>query len=374
MQPTSLLRALVLMAISLCAAAEEKTTAAQEPPTGIKVGVITNAGGAHLDAYFSGLAHAPEATTVVLADEHGQATALARKALGEKLTAVHEGMERMLAEEKPDMALISLEARLAPVAIRAALEAGCHVLAEKPACVNAADFEALVALAESKNLNLMLALTNRLHPEFQKAKALVDEGALGRIYNVQVTMVKDQTRLTSKGHQDSWFSDKTRSGGGQLAWLGIHWLDLAMFVSGSPVTEVAGFAANVGGQPVNIEDSAALALRFENGATGTMTSGYYLDTGLQTLLKIWGSKGWLELSTDTPRTVRWYSTASGEPRTDTYTPDGGHSSYGYFVRACVRASAGLEAPPITGRECLNVLETIFGLYEAAEKGATVTLN
>ncbi len=47
-----------------------------------------------------------------------------------------------------------------------------------------------------------------------------------------------------------------------LTWLGIHWLDLAMYVTGSRITHVAGFSGNVGGQPIDTEDSAAISLRF----------------------------------------------------------------------------------------------------------------
>lgn len=374
MQRTSLLFSLVITVISLYAAAEEKPALPQEPPTGIKVAVITNAGGAHLSAYFSALAQTAEATSVVLADQHGQAVDLAQKTLGEKLTAIHQGMDRMLTEEKPHMALISLEARLAPDAIRAALEAGCHVLAEKPACLSAADFEALVTLAESRGRHLMLALANRLNPEILKAKQLVAEGAIGKVYNVQLNLVEDQTRLTTKAYHSSWYADKDRAGGGHLTWLGIHWLDLAMYVTESSITDVAGFTGNVGGQPINIEDSVALSMRFDNGTLGTMTSGYYLDTGYQSLLKVWGSSGWLEITSDTPRQVRWYSTASGQPVTDAFEGASGDSAYTTFVRACVRASAGMEGPPITGRECLRVLKVVYGSYDAAEKGVTVTVK
>jgi len=365
---------IALSALPLHAQDEGEGASEGADAPGIKVAVITHAGGAHLSAYFNGLAHSPEATSVVLADPQGTAAEMARKILGDKLTAIHQDRDRLLAEEKPDMALVSMEARLAPAAIAAALEAGCHVLAEKPACVNAADFEALVTLAESKERHLMLALTNRVNPEIVKAKELIAEGALGDLYGVQMSFVKDQTRLRSKSHQASWYADRERAGGGHLTWLGIHWLDLAMFVTGSAIAEVAGFAANVGGQPVNIEDAVALSMRFDNGALGTMTSAYFLDRGTHSLLKVWGSEGWLEITSDAPRQVRWYSTASGEPLSDSFESPGGPGNYTVFVQAAVRASAGLEAPPISGRESLRVLKVIYGTYDAAEQGRSVAVN
>ena len=343
-------------------------------PSEIKVAVITNSGGAHLSAYLTALAKTEEATSVVLSDTHGTFVALARKTLGEKLVAVYQDRDRLLAEEKPDMALISMEARLAPEAIGAALDAGCHVLAEKPAALNAADFEALVEKAEGEELHLMLALANRLNPEILKAKALVASGALGKIYGVQLNLIEDQTRLTSKAYHDSWYGDKARAGGGHLTWLGIHWLDMAMYVTDSSITRVAGFTANVGGQPLTTEDAVALSLGFDNGSLGTLTSGYFLDTGYQSMLKLWGSKGWLAIESDAPRRIRWYSTASGEPESESFNGDSGHVAYTTFVRACVRASAGLEAPPITGRECLRVLKVVYGGYEAADQGVAISVE
>src|SRR5690606_3796107 len=95
-------------------------------------------------------------------------------------------------------------------------------------------------------------------------------------------------------YQQSWFADRARAGGGHLAWLGIHWLDLAMFISGSDIAGVCGFTGIVGGQPLRAEDAAALALRFDNGALGTMVSGYFTDKGYHSHLKLWGSGGWLD--------------------------------------------------------------------------------
>lgn len=341
--------------------------------SGIQVAVLTNAGGAHVEAYLGGLAAAPEVASVVLADPDGKWEGDARKALGDRLAAVYPSYGALFAAEKPAMALITLEAALAPAAIDAALDAGCHVLAEKPACVDVADFAALAAKAEAKGRHLMLALATRRNPEVLKAKELIAGGAIGRVYGLQVNFVKDQRRLTSRNFQESWFCDKTRAGGGNLAWLGIHWLDMAMYVTGSPVSQVAGFATNVGGQPINIEDSAALSLRFENGALGSMTSAYYLDGGSQSMLKVWGEKGWLELGSDAPGKVRWYSTAGERPVTETFESPA-HSSYSAYVRACVRASAGLEPPPVSGADCLRVLRVVFGLYEASASGTTVTVE
>ena len=146
---------------------------------------------------------------------------------------------------------------------------------------------------------------------------------------------------------------------------------MATYLTDSKIQQVAGFAGNVGGQPVNVEDSVAMSMRFDNGTFGTLTAGYYLDQGYHSLIKIWGSEGWLEITREAPGTVQWYNAKSMEPGTSKkYVAPAGHNGYSVFVRAVVRASAGLQEPPITGDESLRVLKTVFGLYRAAETGAT----
>ena len=165
-------------------------------PKTITVAVLTNDTGAHLGAYFPALAASPEAGRVVLGDPSGKAEAGARRGLGKKLVKVYKDHGELLAAEKPEMALVSMESRVAPRVIRQALEAGCHVFAEKPACLNAGEFAKLVKLADTKHLHLMLALANRTNPETQAARKLISGGKIGKVYGIELHIIADQTRLT----------------------------------------------------------------------------------------------------------------------------------------------------------------------------------
>lgn len=336
---------------------------ANQKEQGMKVGVLTQTGGAHLSLYFQSLRKIEEVTAVVLADPDGANEAEAREILGEKLTKVYRSHEELLKQEQPRMALVSMEAKWGPGTIRLALEAGCHVLAEKPACLRWEDFEPLVKLAEEKRLHLMLALANRLNPEVLEAKRLIEAGEIGKIYGVEMHLIQDQTRLKDPEYQKSWFADKKRAGGGHLTWLGIHWLDLSMYLTGSEIVETKGFFTNIGGEKINVEDSAVVALKYANGSLGTMTSGYYLETGYQSHLRIWGAKGWLSIDAGEEPTLRVYlngRTKSGEG--EKAETRGGHDAYTVFVRGAVLACEGKGEPPITGGECLRVLKVLSGVY------------
>ena len=338
-------------------------------PDGIQVALLTHAGGAHVGAYLAALRDSPDCSQVLLADPDSRWETSARKVLGNKLTRVEKDHRTLLATAKPALALITMEAGLAPPVIDAALEANCHVFAEKPACVRTEDFARLVAKADSKHRHLMLALANRTNPETIHARKLFGRGEIGRLFGAELHIIADQTRLTRPSYHRQWFADKTRAGGGHLIWLGIHWLDLAMHITNSGIQQTCGFTHNVGGQPINIEDSAVSALQFDNGALGTMTSGYYVDKGYHTHIKIWGSHGWLHLDAMHERPLQWYSsrgphsgkiqefTGSKEPRG--YTP---------FVRAAIEACARGGEPPISNADSLRALQTVFSIYKSAETG------
>lgn len=338
-------------------------------PKSIKVGMITHIEGAHKDAYFSSLAGTEEVEEVVLADPEGKTVDMARKALGKKLKEVYKEAGEMLRKEQPQMALVSVAADIAPPLIDTALEAGCHVFAEKPSCVRAEDFAKLVHKAQQKHRHLMLALANRIHPAAIEARRLVQEGQLGKVYGVEVHIIADQTRLKREDYRKQWFCKKAKAGGGHLIWLGIHWIDLALHITGLKVEQVAAFTGVVGGQPIDVEDSAAVTLRLSNGSFGTVTSGYYLDKGYHMHIQVWGEHGWLRMDGREDNSLEWYSTKDAkDAKPQRYTAPKGDRGYLPFVRAGVRASAGLEQAPITGEECLHVLRTIFASYRAAESG------
>lgn len=335
----------------------------------ITVGMITHAGAAHVTSYLQALAASADCDAVVLADPDGSWQADARRILGDKLTDVAGDYKTLLEKHRPQMVLVTMEARRAPPVIDAALEAGCHVFAEKPSCVRVADFAPLVDKADRKHRYLMLALANRLNPEVVAAREMIASGRIGKLYAMELHLVADQTRLTRESYHHEWFAHKDRAGGGHLIWLGIHWLDLAMYLVDSSIVETAGFVANVGGQPIDVEDAAAAAFRFDSGALGTVTSGYFLDKGYHSHIKIWGSAGWIHLESMKDKPLHWYTNAGEEAGTIHEWP-GSKDPRGYtpFVQAAVRACAAMTDPPITSADSLRALKTVFAIYASAASG------
>ncbi len=349
----------------------------------LRVGVITEPINGHLVYWFNSLANSQEIEQVAVADQTGQAFGEPRDSLGKYATDLltFGDYRQMLEDFRPELVLVSLEAHHAPQPIAAALEAGAHVLAEKPACVDPREFERLVHLSEEKGRHLMLAFANRLIPTVVKARELLQSGFLGKWYAVDMHTIADQTRLQSRDYQQSWYGFKEKAGGGHLTWLGIHYLDLIQFITGVPVREVCGFTHNVGETPIEVEDSAVVAMRFENGRVGTLHSGYYLDHSYDCQIVVWGSQGWLRFSSERgsyEAPLQWYSTHADAPKgvqTFEFTPEP-ESTVGYqaFIHSGIRAALGLQPPPVTGQESLQALKLVFGLYRAAETGRTQTIS
>jgi predicted dehydrogenase len=359
-------RAVARNLIAGVAVASLQSRAAPAKP--VDVGMITAAGGLHLDMYFESLAAAEEIGAVFLSDPSEKSVALARKLLRDKLRGTYRDARAML-RNAPALAVVSMSPGSAPAAIGAALDAGCHVLSEKPGCLDSADFARVSAKARATNRHLLLALANRSDPAMIAARRLVAEGKIGRVFGVEACIVADQTRLRQPGYGDDWRAHQAQAGGGHLIWLGIHWIDLARFITGSAVQSVSAFTANVGKNPYDVEDSAVVTMQFDNGALGTLTSAYYLDRGYDAHVKVWGSQGWLLIDRRAGYELTLYSAGDAAPqvrRVQTPRLDG--TVYTAFLRAVARACQGLAPPPLTGEESLAALQTVFACYRAAGTG------
>ncbi len=199
------------------------------------------------------------------------------------------------------------------------------------------------------------------------------EGALGKLYGASLYFIADQTRLHSPQYQSSWYASKERAGGGNLIWLGIHYVDALQFISGQTVSRVSGFAANVGGTPLQVEDSAAVVMEFNGGMVGTLTSGYYLDRGYQGQIRIWGSAGWIHADLISGASLEWRLYGSNRTEKLAAPPDAANGLYARFIQAAVDAARGAAAPPVTGTECVSALHAVFALYDAASSGRTQRL-
>ena len=175
----------------------------------------------------------------------------------------------LLNDPKIDAAIICLPNFLHFPASLAAIEAGKHVLCEKPPTLNGAEMKVLREEASKRQLVYYFSRQFRFTAEMRAAKALVEEGRLGKIYHAKATFVRSRGIPVGIGH---WFTEKKRSGGGALIDIGVHALDAVWYLMGTPrpvsiSAQVFRNFEHIVNVPVfDVEDAAYAFIRFEDGA------------------------------------------------------------------------------------------------------------
>jgi predicted dehydrogenase len=180
---------------------------------------------------------------------------------------VYSDYQELLRDANIDAVIICLPNFLHFPASLAALEAGKHVLCEKPPTLNAAEMKVLREEATRRKLTYCFGRQFRFTPPMRAAKKAVEEGRLGRIYHAQTTFIRSRGIPVGVGN---WFTEKRRSGGGALIDIGIHALDAVWYLMGSPrpvsisAKVFRNFAHLVNVPVFDVEDAAYAFIRFEN--------------------------------------------------------------------------------------------------------------
>jgi predicted dehydrogenase len=241
----------------------------------------------------------------------GDALGLDARRVYPTLDAMIAGEHALPAAERIDaIAIVTPNYLHAPMAI-AALEAGFHVMCEKPMAMTVAEAEAIAAAVSASGRQFALAFTYAAYPLIEEARLRVSRGDLGPIRLVQVEYLQgwlSQSIDREGNRQAEWRTDPARAGaGGCLGDIGTHAFQLAEHVSGLRAdTLCADLAIHVAGR--RLDDDVSALLRFEGGARGVLKVTQVAageENGLR--LRIHGTQGGLEWSQMEPNTLtlRW---------------------------------------------------------------------
>jgi predicted dehydrogenase len=177
----------------------------------------------------------------------------------------NDDLEALLDEHRPDVLHVCTPNNLHAEHALAALERGIHVVCEKPLAISSDECEALIAAAEKHQLVNVVCYHSRSYPLVEHMRAEVAAGALGEITFVHGRYLCDDVLFPASG----WRVDPAQSGPTYVVGdLGTHWLDLAEHVTGQHVAAVLADFRSFAGGP--LEDYAALLLRFDKGAAGSL--------------------------------------------------------------------------------------------------------
>lgn len=203
----------------------------------------------------------------------------------------------------------------APVAT-AFLEAGIHVICDKPLCISLQEALALQALSRSTGKLLALTHTYSGYTMSRHARELVASGELGEIRLVRVEYLQDWLAepVELRGNkQAEWRTDPDRSGpGGCLGDIGTHAYHLASFVTGMLPTELsADVVSMVPGR--RLDDHVQVMMRYASGARGTLVASQVATgEGNALRLKVYGTKASLAFDQESPDFL-WYTPLNGNP-------------------------------------------------------------
>ncbi|HEX2036412.1 MAG TPA: Gfo/Idh/MocA family oxidoreductase [Chloroflexota bacterium] len=309
------------------------------------------------------------------------------RAAGSKARPAAPDLEALLARPEVDTLLVAVRNDLSVDVLERAVRAGKGALFEKPGATSAASLRAVAGAARARGLTLGAILPWRYHPISREIRDLIQQGALGRLLAVEARMVTSQVRYRRPEH---WLFKRQQAGSGILSWLAVHWIDLLGFLCGQRVAAVTALTANRNPEPIEVEDTACLALRYQDGTLGTLHAGYllpgsasgYAGAAYDNYLAIRGYDGWVSWPHTSPPSYTCFSTAPGwaaagrqERRFDPPPLQAYGGMHGlHFVRDFLHAARAGRPAPCPIEDAVHALEVVEAALEAAASGRTVTLE
>ena len=301
-------------------------------------------------------------------------TAVRRKAFSANFSfPLCDSLETIFSDKSVDAVAILSPPNTHLELVRQAAAAGKHVLLEKPVECTTAAAEELVALCERAKVRLGVTLQHRFRPAARKAAALLAAGDLGPIVtcSASIRVWRPQAYYDQPGR-----GTRARDGGGVLLTQGIHTLDLMLSLAG-PVREVAGFATTTPVHRMETEDLACAAMRFANGAIGTLEASTVAYPGFPEGIFIGTERGSLALA-GTELAVRYHDGRSFDLKADPNSGGTGadpmafpHDYHRDLITDFFDALDQGRDPAISGREALRVHRLIDAVLESAARGTAV---
>ena len=268
-----------------------------------------------------------------------------------------------------------------PVSL-AALRAGKHVLCEKPPTLNSAEMRVLQEEAEKLGLVYFFSRQFRFTPAMRRAHDLIARDELGKIYFAEAVWVRSRGIPSGLG---DWFTEKKRSGGGALIDIGVHALDSAWYLMGTPrpVSVTASVFQNfkhlVRSPLFDVEDAAFAFIRFENDAvvqlktswagnlTDEIPEGLYFGRELNNCT-VYGTKATVRLK---PLTL--FRDKNGNLIDEPLEPPDERDSFELQMQNFIDAILGRAAPVNNAQQAVYLMEMVDAIYLSSSTGHEVPI-
>jgi predicted dehydrogenase len=275
--------------------------------------------------------------------------------------------EEMAADPTVQAVVIGLPNRFHHAETLRFLEAGKHVLVEKPMAMSVAEAEEMAALASDRKLTLMVGHMWRFDREFLAVREVVSSGRLGEIIKTKGYGIHESWGPAG------WFARKELAGGGALVDMGVHAIDSVRFLLGDPdpVSVYAVIGTHYG--DYDVDDTAILMIRWSNGTTSLIESGWWQPhmDGPEASTQLFGRKGYARVF---PTMAKF---GPGEkPWLPKFPPREEHCDqhiYDGQMAAFARAVRERRNPVPGSAEGLVVMRICEAAYRSAAEGGVVRL-
>ncbi|RBW70890.1 Gfo/Idh/MocA family protein [Bacillus taeanensis] len=251
----------------------------------------------------------------------------------------------------------------------AALNAGKHVLCEKPMATSKEEAEAMIEAASKSGKKLMIAHNQRFVKSHQKARQLIENGEIGKIYSFRTAFGHGGPEGWSVEGKEGWFFQKEKAFVGAMGDLGVHKTDLLRYVLGEEIVEVGAFVETSAKDFADVDDNAVCVLKTESGIVGTLAASWAYVGKEDNSTIIYGEKAVLRLEED-PNYSLVVQYANGEVVNyelgKIQSNEEGGQQNSHVVEQFVDAVLNDKEPLVTGEEGMKSLAVILAALESNE--------
>src|SRR5918998_119056 len=289
-----------------------------------------------------------------LADEHG--------------CSAYPGLEEMLSGVDLDAVCVCTPSGMHAEGAIAALEAGKHVVIEKPVDVTLEAADRLIEAQRTTGKGVAVVSQHRFDAATQAVHEALDRGRFGRLTSgsAEVRWWRSQSYYDSGGWRGTWELD----GGGVLVNQAIHSIDLLQWLMGE-VVEVTAHTGLLAHERIEVEDTAVAILKFEGGALGTILATTAAFPGLTTRIAVHGDRGSAIIDDD----ILSYFHAAGEGQEgEAYGAGGGENQAEQVMEQYGEAATGAGAGADPGRLSMAHREQIQDFVEALREAREPLVN
>lgn len=317
---------------------------------------------------------AENATLAGVADVRAESAEAFAKDYG---TTAYASVEAMLASADVDAVCICTPSGFHVNAALAALEAGKHILVEKPLAVTVEDCDRIIALAKEKGLTAGVISQFRFTASVQHLRTMLAEGRLGQLITGELLMkyYRSQEYYDSSAWRGTWALD-----GGSLMNQGIHGVDALLYLLG-PAESVSGYM-DTKTHKMEAEDTAVAAVKFKCGALVVVQSTTSAYKGAPRHIAIVGTRGSVVITEDTIEKCDVEGFDFSPVVEEKAGENLGHSSpmsiscdgHKFQIRDFAAAVLEGREPAVPLMESRRAVSLIQGVYESARTGKTIALE